>query len=71
MVLKSKHVITCCGLYSDRIAKLSGCSEEPRIVPFRGEYLVLSKSKLHLVNGNIYPVNSHNTVMYMSFNVSI
>ena len=38
------------------MAKLSGCSSEPAIVPFRGEYLVLKPSKSHLVNGNIYPV---------------
>jgi 2-hydroxyglutarate dehydrogenase len=50
------HVITCAGLYSDRIAQLSGCSAEPRIVPFRGEYLVLKPNKSHLVRGNIYPV---------------
>ena len=49
-------MITCCGLHSDRVARLSGCKHEPRIVPIRGEYLVLNKNKSHLVNGNIYPV---------------
>ncbi|KAF7633384.1 DAO domain-containing protein, partial [Meloidogyne graminicola] len=34
-----KYIITCTGLYSDRISQLSGCSEYPKIVPFRGEYL--------------------------------
>ena len=33
------------GLYSDRVAQMSGCSAEPKIVPFRGEYLLLSKEK--------------------------
>lgn len=56
VVLRSRYVIACCGLYSDRVAQLSGCKAEPKILPFRGEYLVLSKSKAHLVNGNIYPV---------------
>lgn len=58
VTLKARHVITCCGLYSDRVAKLSGCSIEPKIVPFRGEYLLLNRNKSHLVNGNIYPVNA-------------
>ena len=55
----TRQVITCCGLQSDRVAKMSGCSAEPRVVPFRGEYLILNPSKAHLVNGNIYPVGSH------------
>lgn len=56
VLLKSRYVITCCGLHSDRMAQLSGCKAEPKIVPFRGEYLLLNKNKSHLVNGNIYPV---------------
>lgn len=57
-------MITCCGLHSDRVARLSGCKSEPRIVPVRGEYLVLNKNRTHLVNGNIYPVSaSHEKVM--------
>lgn len=51
-----KYVITCGGLYSDNLSKLSGCEVEPKIVPFRGDYLVLKPEKSHLVKGNIYPV---------------
>lgn len=51
-----RYVVTCGGLYSDRLAVKSGCSSEPKIVPFRGEYLVLKPDKQYLVNGNIYPV---------------
>jgi 2-hydroxyglutarate dehydrogenase len=36
---------------------MSGCSSEPKIVPFRGEYLLLSPEKSHMVKGNIYPVS--------------
>ncbi|RDD40088.1 L-2-hydroxyglutarate dehydrogenase, mitochondrial [Trichoplax sp. H2] len=54
--IKSRFVITCCGLYSDRLASKSGCESEPKIVPFRGNYLVLRKNKSNLINGNIYPV---------------
>jgi len=51
-----RHVLTCAGLHSDRVAALSGCSSEPKIVPFRGEYLLLNPEKAKLINGNIYPV---------------
>ncbi|XP_042236945.1 L-2-hydroxyglutarate dehydrogenase, mitochondrial-like isoform X2 [Homarus americanus] len=54
--VRCKYVLTCGGLQSDKLAKLSGCSEDPRIVPFRGEYLLLKKDKAHMVRGNIYPV---------------
>ena len=54
--VRCRYVLTCGGLQSDRLAELSGCSREPRIVPFRGEYLLLNPKKTHLVKGNIYPV---------------
>ena len=50
------HVLTCAGLQSDRVAIKTGCSTEPKIVPFRGEYLLLCPEKAKLINGNIYPV---------------
>ncbi|RUS72272.1 hypothetical protein EGW08_019960, partial [Elysia chlorotica] len=55
-VISSRYVVTCGGLHSDRLAEKSGCDPEPRIVPFRGEYLLLSPEKSDLVRGNIYPV---------------
>ena len=51
-----RHVLSCAGLYSDRVAELTGCKSEPKIVPFRGEYLLLNPEKAKLINGNIYPV---------------
>lgn len=54
--LRCRYVLTCGGLYSDRLSQISGCSREPRIVPFRGDYLVLKPEKNYLVKGNIYPV---------------
>ena len=50
--------MACAGLYSDRISELSGCNPNPRIVPFRGDYLVLKPEKRYLVKGNIYPVGN-------------
>uniref|UniRef100_A0A1A9WK62 L-2-hydroxyglutarate dehydrogenase, mitochondrial n=1 Tax=Glossina brevipalpis TaxID=37001 RepID=A0A1A9WK62_9MUSC len=55
-ILLTKNVLTCGGLQSDLLAEKTGCSREPRIIPFRGEYLLLSKEKQHMVKGNIYPV---------------
>ncbi|PNJ70253.1 L-2-hydroxyglutarate dehydrogenase, mitochondrial isoform X1 [Pongo abelii] len=54
--IRCQYVVTCAGLYSDRISELSGCSPDPRIVPFRGDYLLLKPEKCYLVKGNIYPV---------------
>uniref|UniRef100_UPI00398EF702 L-2-hydroxyglutarate dehydrogenase, mitochondrial isoform X2 n=1 Tax=Pristiophorus japonicus TaxID=55135 RepID=UPI00398EF702 len=54
--VRCSYVVTCGGLYSDRLSQKSGCSREPRIVPFRGDYLVLKPEKHYLVKGNIYPV---------------
>lgn len=54
--INSKYVIVCGGLYSDRLAQKSGCDALPKIVPFRGDYLVLKPGKEYLCKGNIYPV---------------
>ncbi|KAL9952047.1 hypothetical protein ACROYT_G039247 [Oculina patagonica] len=58
--ISCRYVVTCGGLYSDRLAEKSGCKKDPRIVPFRGEYLKLKDEKSYLVNGNIYPVPDPN-----------
>ncbi len=54
--VRATYAITCAGLHADRVARLTGGKPEPKIVPFRGSYLVLKPEKRHLVNGNIYPV---------------
>ena len=41
---------------ADRVAKMSGGGSDPKIVPFRGDYLILKPEKRYLVKGNIYPV---------------
>lgn len=48
--------ITCAGLQSDRLAVASGLEEEPRIVPFYGDYFVARGPAAEVVRGLIYPV---------------
>ncbi|MPZ15489.1 MAG: L-2-hydroxyglutarate oxidase [Chloroflexi bacterium] len=52
----ARSIVTCAGLYADRVAALAGGSHEPRIVPFRGDYYLLQPQCRHLVRSLIYPV---------------
>jgi L-2-hydroxyglutarate oxidase LhgO len=54
--IEANRVIVCAGLHADRLARASGASPDPRIVPFRGEYWALRPQRSHLVRGLIYPV---------------
>jgi (S)-2-hydroxyglutarate dehydrogenase len=54
--VQAQRVITCGGLWADRVARLTGAPMEPRIVPFRGDYYVLRHDRRYLVRSNIYPV---------------
>ncbi len=54
--VRARAVIACAGLYADRVAAMSGGARDPRIVPFRGDYLLLKPERSQLVRGNIYPV---------------
>jgi L-2-hydroxyglutarate oxidase len=54
--LKTRFLINCAGLQSDRIARTAGIQPGTQIVPFRGEYYELVPEKRHLVKGLIYPV---------------
>jgi (S)-2-hydroxyglutarate dehydrogenase len=54
--IAADRVIVCAGLEADRLAIASGEPDEPRIVPFRGEYWRLRPDRAHLVRGLIYPV---------------
>jgi L-2-hydroxyglutarate oxidase LhgO len=53
---RARNVITCGGLYSDRLARLTGAPETPKIVPFRGRYYSLRPTARGLVRGLVYPV---------------
>ncbi|GAA4023910.1 L-2-hydroxyglutarate oxidase [Streptomyces plumbiresistens] len=50
------RLILCAGLHSDSVARLAQDRREPRIIPFRGEYMLLRPEKTDLVRGLIYPV---------------
>lgn len=54
--LRAARMVNCAGLQSDRVARMAGVEPGVRIVPFRGEYYVLSPQAAHLVRGLIYPV---------------
>jgi (S)-2-hydroxyglutarate dehydrogenase len=59
---RSQHLINCCGLQSDLVAKMTEAADaserqdEHRIIPFRGEYYKLAPEKHFLVRNLIYPV---------------
>ncbi len=53
---KTKFLINCCGLFSDKVAKLSGVKLETKIVPFKGEYYSLKNHSNFLVKNLIYPL---------------
>jgi L-2-hydroxyglutarate oxidase len=53
---EADFLITCAGLYSDRVAELAGERRDMRIVPFRGEYYKIREERQSLVRHLIYPV---------------
>jgi len=56
----SDLVISCAGLYSDKVAGMNVLDMNIKIVPFRGEYYKLKKEKEYLVKNLIYPVPDPN-----------
>lgn len=53
---KAKYFINCAGLYSDKLAKMSGIKSDVKVIPFRGEYFELSRETEKYVKTLIYPV---------------
>jgi L-2-hydroxyglutarate oxidase len=56
----TRFVINCAGLYSDKIAQMTGQAENLQILPFRGEYFFVKPDKAYLVKNLIYPVPNPN-----------
>jgi (S)-2-hydroxyglutarate dehydrogenase len=58
--IKTRILVNCAGLQSDRIAKKCGIKPNLQIIPFRGEYFNLVKEKEYLIKNLIYPVPDPN-----------
>jgi (S)-2-hydroxyglutarate dehydrogenase len=54
--IKTKVLVNCAGLQSDRIAQICGITPNLQIIPFRGEYFTLVKEKEYLIKNLLYPV---------------
>lgn len=53
---KFDRLVVCAGLHTDIVAEMCGDDPDPRIVPFRGDYMELERKRTNLVRGLIYPV---------------
>jgi (S)-2-hydroxyglutarate dehydrogenase len=53
---RTKFIVTCGGLHSDRLVKAAGQNPSAKIIPFRGEYFQIKKERQFLVRNLIYPV---------------
>ena len=56
----TRLLVNCAGLYSDRVAKMTGQRIAHQILPFRGEYYQLKPERQQLVRHLIYPVPDPN-----------
>ena len=54
--IRTRKVVNCGGLQSDRLARRLGTPPDMRIIPFRGEYYTLTRQAQHLCKHLIYPV---------------
>lgn len=54
--VRTRNLIACAGLQSDRVARRCGVDPGVCVVPFRGEYYQLAPGREHLVRNLIYPV---------------
>lgn len=53
---RSRYLITCAGLFADRVARMTGADPDVHIVGFRGEYYEIVPARQDLVRALIYPV---------------
>jgi (S)-2-hydroxyglutarate dehydrogenase len=54
--VRAKKVVNCAGLQADHVASFAKGPKDPKILPFRGEYLRIAEGRDHLVRGLVYPV---------------
>lgn len=57
-VVRARHVITCCGLQSDRVAIGAGGDTKPKVLAFRGTYYQMKAEHRNIVQRNVYPIPS-------------
>ena len=57
-VVSAKNVITCAGLWMDKVGELGGGAVDPRVLTFRGAYWQMRPEYRNIVKRNIYPVPS-------------
>lgn len=53
---RTKKIVTCAGLYSDQLTRMTSPKRDVVIIPFRGEYYQLKQEHKSLVKHLIYPV---------------
>ena len=58
--LEAKLVITCAGLWADKLTKMLEPKADFQVLPFRGEYYELKPERQYLVKNLIYPVPNPN-----------
>lgn len=54
--VRSRYLVTCSGLMSDRVVRMLGLQPDFTICPFRGEYYRLAARHNSVVNHLIYPI---------------
>ena len=54
--VEAKNLVSCAGLFADRLAQMTGAPRVPQIVPFRGDYYLLRPERGDLIRNLIYPV---------------
>jgi len=54
--VRGRYLVVCAGLQADRLAKMAGLQVDFSIVPFRGDYYRLPKTRSDLVSTLVYPV---------------
>jgi L-2-hydroxyglutarate oxidase len=52
----TRYAIVAAGIAADRLARGAGFSLQSRMIPFRGDYLVMRPDRRHLVRSLVYPV---------------
>jgi L-2-hydroxyglutarate oxidase len=53
---RTRFLVNCAGLYSDRIARMAGVTPPVQIVPFRGEYYEVRPQRAFQLDHLLYPV---------------